>query len=120
MLSKKSISSNITIVALILLLIFLANIKYKQWKNQKAIEVQKENILAQTNALNKKSNELNESLEYLNSVAFKERVAREQLNLKKEGETVYTFGNPGEQISETLNSNKKISNFEKWWTYFFN
>ena len=119
MLSKKTISSRLAIITLIVLLIFLADLKYKQWKNQQEIEKQKSNLLAQADTLQKKNNELNQSLQYLNSPSFKERVAREQLNLKKDGEVVYSFGDAPDQTMEKSKQETKIPNPQKWWDYFF-
>lgn len=119
MLSKQTISSKITIFGLIIFLIFMANLKYKQYKNQKAIETQKRSLLAQTESLQKKNNELNESLQYLNSTSFKERVAREQLNLKKDGEIVYSFGTEKNVEQVIQNTEQANSNFQKWWNYIF-
>ncbi len=119
MLSKKTISSRLAIATLIILLIFLVDLKYKQWKNQQEIEKQKQNLLAQADTLQKKNNELNQSLQYLNSPSFKERVAREQLNLKKDGEIVYSFGDAPDQAPQNTPPEIKTSNVQKWWDYFF-
>lgn len=119
MLSKKTISSKIAITGLLILLIFLAELKFKQWKNQREIEKQKYSLLAQAGSLQKKNQELNESLRYLNSPNFKERVAREQLNLKKDGEIVYSFGDAPEKTTGDTEQSNKISNPQKWWDYFF-
>ncbi|HVY68202.1 MAG TPA: septum formation initiator family protein, partial [Patescibacteria group bacterium] len=68
----------------------------------------------------KKNDELNQSLQYLNSPSFKERVAREQLNLKKEGETVYGFSEADSASSTALAvPTDGLSNPAKWWNYFF-
>lgn len=119
MLNKKTISSKLAIIGLVILLIFLADLKYKQWKNQQEIEKQKQSLLAQADTLQKKNNELNQSLQYLNSPSFKERVAREQLNLKKDGETVYSFGDPSPQAPDGHERTDKSTNLQKWWNYFF-
>lgn len=97
----------------------MAKIKYTQWKNQNEIEKQKFNLLSQNEILTKRNNELTQSLKYLNSTSFKERVAREELNLKKEGEVVYSFGNEKENTELTPKQTDGVSNFEKWWNYFF-
>ena len=119
MLSKQQLSSKIAIFGLLILLVFLGNLKYKQWKNQLEIEKQKQNLQSEADALEKKNNELNQSLQYLNSPSFKERVAREQLNLKKDGETVYSFGDAATSSGLSLQTDGKTHNAQKWWNYFF-
>jgi len=118
MLSKQAISSNIAIAALLLLLLFLGRSKFKQWQDQREITRQKETLQAQADAQQKKNDELNQSLQYLNSSGFKERVARQQLGLKKQGEQVYSFTDaPAAQTDSQQPA--KANNFKKWWDYFF-
>ena len=118
MFSKTALSSKIAILALLILAGFFGNLKFKQWQSQKQIEQEKQKLQSQAEALQKKNDELNLSLSYLNSPDFKERVARQQLNLKKQGETVYTFGdlpgNAGLDEAEQKNGNAK-----KWRDHFF-
>jgi cell division protein FtsB len=115
---KQALTTKVAVFGLLALLLFLGDLKYKQWQSQKEIEKQKQNLLAQADQLQKKNDELNQSLEYLNSESFKERVARQQLNLKKQGETTYSFGDapaPGGSNS----SQPRVKNAQKWWNYFF-
>ncbi len=117
---KILLSSKITLAILAVFLGFLCNIKYKQWASQKAIEKEKTSLALQADQLDKKNQELDQSLSYLNSQSFKERVARQQLNLKKDGETVYNFSNP--QVSpgdDGANQKSGKSNIQKWWEYFY-
>ena len=115
---KEKISSGLAIAALLLLALFLGNLKYQQYRDQRQIEQQKQNLQQQADALQKKNNQLTQSLEYLNSTDFKESVARQQLDLKKEGEQVYSFSNAAETAASGAEA--KGSNFKKWWSYFFN
>jgi cell division protein DivIC len=117
MISKTALSSKITILALLGLLVFLGNIKFKQWKDKQEIEKEKQNLLVQADLLQKKNTELSQSLQYLNSPSFKERVARQQLGLKKDGETIYSFGET--QVLTSAENTPKESNTKKWWNYFF-
>ena len=120
MISKQAISSKIAICGLLILLLFLADLKYRQYQAQREIQQQSQSLQKQADALQKKNDQLNQSLSYLNSPDFKERVAREDLGLKKSGETVYSFGSAqtgnNTQIPQTQD---KPSNFQKWWNYFF-
>lgn len=118
MISKQTLSSKLAIAALLILLLFLADLKYKQWQSQKEIEKQKLALLEQADSLQKKNDELNQSLQYLSSPDFKERVARQQLSLKKDGETVYSFGALPEASAPDANIQTE-PNAKKWWDYFF-
>lgn len=119
MLTKQTLSSKAAIFALLILFIFLGNLKYKQWKSQREIEKQKQTLLKQADDKQKKNDELNQSLQYLNSPSFKERVARQELNFKRDGETVYSFGNSAAANQDTSGQNNKQTNIKKWWGYFF-
>ena len=119
MLSKAKISSKVAITAMLILAVFLGLQEFKQLSNQKKIETQKKALQEQADALTKKNEDLNESLQYLNSPNFKERVARQQLNLKKEGETVYSFADASLENSLPNSAQAKQGNITKWWNYFF-
>ena len=116
LLAKKS-----TFFLLILVLIFLGSLKFKQWKSQRAIDLEKESLIEQTQKLEQKNKEFKDSLSYLSSGSFKEKVAREQLNLKKQDELVFSFT---ESLGATTSTSSEIilksSNFEKWIQYFKN
>jgi cell division protein FtsB len=117
---KNLLSSKLSVLLLLILLVFLGSIKYEQWKSEKAIEGEKENLYLQEQQLQKKNQDLSNSLEFLKSQDFKERVAREQLNLKKEGEMVFTFSDqtPSEEYNGSEQTPKE--NYpQKWWNYFF-
>ena len=121
MISKASLSSKFAIISLFTLLIFFANLKYKQWKNQQAIEKEKQNLTLEAETFNKKNQDLSNSLTYLTSESYKEKIARIQLNMKKDGEIAYSFSQANTSIPDTLPSTpiQTGSNFQKWWVYFF-
>ena len=85
------------------------------------MEKEKQKLAQQAQGLEQKNKELSDSLLYLNSSGFKERVARQQLNLKKQGEVVYNFGQNtgGVNTQETDQGVNKSGNFQKWLEYFF-
>ena len=117
---KVLLSSKITIITLLALLLFLGSLKYRQWQGQQAIENLKISLEQQAGAAEKKNQELQQSISFLNSADFKERVARSELNLKKDGELVYNFS----PVSENSNSQAGAAapsqtNPQKWWNYFF-
>jgi len=121
MTAKQILSSKIAIGLLIILLAFLANSKYKQWQQVRAINALKADLLRQADVQQKKNQELTDSINFLNSGDFKEQVARQQLNLKKNGEVVYNFtqGDDASATSAVAGASITASNPQKWWGYFF-
>ncbi len=118
MLSKQNLSSKIALVSLLALLVFFSDLKFQQWRSQRLIELQRQSLQDQADALQKQNDELSQSLAEINSPDFKESIAREQLGLKKQGEIAYGFTD-----NTTTPQNESISgqpsNFKKWWNYFF-
>jgi len=118
---KNVLSSQVAATVLIALLAILANLKYKQWKDEMAVEKLKNDLLQQADSQQKKNKELSSSIQYLNSSNFKEQVARTQLNLKKDGEVVYTVSeNQTATVTAAHIADHGGSNAKKWWNYFFN
>lgn len=118
---KRLLSSKLVIGLLVILLAFLGNVKYRQWKIKQAIEKEKQDLSQQAANLEKKNTELSQSLSYLNSGGFKERVAREQLGLKKDGEQVFDFSSAGAPPADQAGTAGAggQSNFQQWLNYFF-
>lgn len=115
----KGTSSKFFFIALISSAIFFAKQEYSQYKSQKAIESEKNKITAQIKELNEKNDQLKQSLTYLNSNSFKERLAREQLNLKKPDEQIFSFSETAAQADSNPEEKTEISNPKKWFQYFF-
>jgi len=116
---KSKLSSKIAIFGLLVLLAFLADWKYKQWNSENLIQEQKNSLQQQADILQKKNDELSQSLQYLNSDSFKESVARQQLNLKKQGEVEYTFADQPAAAPLPAKDSSGGSNPKKWLDYFF-
>lgn len=119
MISKKTLSSKISLILLFALMLFLGNLKFKQVQGQKEIERQKSSLQKQADSLQKQNDELNQSLQYLNSPDSKEKVARQQLNYKKQGEIVFGFADTNISQTAPAQDTKNTGNFKKWWNYFF-
>ncbi len=117
---KQILSSKIVLVLLAALSLFFGNLKYQQYRQQQAIEKEKQSLTSQEQQLTKNNQQLSDSLTYLTSDDFKQRVARVQLNMKKDGEVVYNFTDaPAEQNPQTGAAATGSSNPQKWWNYFF-
>lgn len=115
------LKSRLVLGGLLLLLAALAANEYKQYTRRRAIEKEIQSIIAQGEALQAKNRQLSDSLNYLNTDSYKERLAREQLNLKKPGEIVVNFSNlkARPQNSDAQAQNGPKQNAAKWWNYFF-
>ena len=102
--------------ALILLAIVFV-LELRQWQQRHAIDKEIEALITQEKQLEQKNKDLEQSLQYFASNDYKEKLAREQLGLKKEGEIVINFPNLNNQSTE--NQQSKLSNPQKWWQHFF-
>ena len=120
MISKYLLSSKLALVCLTALLLLLGNTKYQQWKKEAAIEDEKKRLTEQQDQLMKKNKEFSDSLQYLTSDDFRDRAARQQLNLKKNGEIVYNFTVAAATATPlAVADTETASNPAKWWKYFF-
>lgn len=83
-----------------------------------------EKVKSEINTLERKNKELSGLVEYLNTDAFKEIQARQNLGMQKDGETAVSIESLPDNATnevELVNNNdvKDKSNMEKWWQYFF-
>lgn len=114
----------IAIIVLVLMGLFLGKVihqKYEVTQEIKAIEEKKEGLVQE-------NEKLGDLLEYLKTDTYKDRVAREDLGLQQEGETVVVI-NEGEDVlqpEEDLlldappeEQTAYIPTYRKWWDYFF-
>jgi cell division protein FtsB len=114
------LTSTGAIVALIGVSLLLGRQQYTQWQQRKNINKEIDKLKAQQAQLQKENDQLTKSLSFLNTPAYKEQIARQQLNLKKDGELVVNFPDQAISSEATQSANQKSSsNFEKWWTYLF-
>jgi len=100
-------------------------------KHQQDQEVQKEinTLMEQAESLENKSTKLSEKIEYFKTSDFKEKLAKEKLNYKKEGEEMVvikpsTLADQREEsiVAEGVSDRQEeseIPNYKKWWNYFF-
>lgn len=98
---------------------------YRNYEINREIRVIKENV----KNLELRNKELTSLLEYFETDSFREREARQKLNLQKEGEIAVAIPSSRSntidlkkiaQLSEQGNQpNQNPSNPIKWWNYFF-
>lgn len=116
---KFNLGSKISLIILAVLLVFLADLRYTQFKSQRDVSAQTAQLQAQADSLQKQNDALSQMLQQVSSPDFKERAARQQLGLKQQGETVYGFTDSGASPAGPGNSAPGASDFRKWWNYFF-
>jgi|SRR6185503_15230558 len=116
---KTLAKSKIVLVALILIAAFFVQLHYRQWQKRKSVEEQIHKLTLQEQEIEKANKDIAESLTYLQSAGYKERAAREQLGLKKEGEIVVKFDEQQGDANTTTQPQSKTANIEDWIAYFF-
>lgn len=84
------------------------------WQRRDVVDVRKRE-LAKIQAEN---NTLQDKLKDMGSDAYVERVARDQLGMIKEGETIVMLPEGAVQGRES-GEEKNIPNWKKWWSLFF-
>ncbi len=113
----KWLTSRWTMLILAIVLLSVGGLELNQWHKRTQIQHEIDQIVQQQQDLEQKNQDLATSLDLLNTKDYKEKIAREQLNLKKEGEIVVNFSQA--QNQEGTTNQKIVSNAQKWWQYFF-
>lgn len=114
----------ITFVGFIIL-IFVALALGKEIYRRYQINQEIESVKNEIERLEKRNQELQALVDYLNSDSYKEIQARQNLGLQKPGEQAVAVqpAPPNEDIALTPDATEEeranLSNPEKWWNYFF-
>lgn len=109
-----------------LLLIFMLSVVFRQIKDKRSVQKEISDLSGQAQSLQQKNADLKNLLNYLQTDAYKQKAAREQLALKRPGEVVYTFApqdqaNGAGAAAAAASGNGAVQNNPKnWWNYFFN
>lgn len=111
--------SKLFLGAVLVVLLGVFGLELQQWYQGHKINSEINHLRDEKADLEARNNALQQSLQYFSSDSYKEKLAREQLGLKKEGEIVLNYPpdgiiNPGEQKPTT-----KQSNPQKWWEFLF-
>jgi cell division protein FtsB len=117
---KKLLFSKPIIIVLILLIVFIGTLEFKQLRKRAKYNQEIAELQRQEQELVAKNKTLQDSLEYFNNEDYKEKIARQQLNLKKDGEIVVNFPATVPIAGEQDKPAAEPKNPEKWWNYFFN
>lgn len=116
---KKVLFSKVVIALLVVLVVSIGYLEFKQLSKRSKYNKEIEELQKQEQELISKNQALKDSLEYLNNDEYREKIARQQLNLKKDGEIVVNFPPAVSAPAEQDNTNKSETNPKKWWRYFF-
>ncbi len=94
-------------------------LEYKQYADRKAIDKEIAELRAEEQKLLENNQRLQQSISFLSSPEYQEKLARMQLNLKKEGEIVVNFPAENQVIGQVQPQTQEQSNLLKWWEYIF-
>lgn len=116
-------------VAALLLVALIGVVVYKmlhQTERQSGINEEISNLQKQINRLEGENQDLNELISYLKTDDFKEKEAKDKLNLIKEGEQMVlvkegTLNKEGEMFDDKKTTELIVhrENCYYWWHYFF-
>lgn len=114
------INSKLVFTVLLLIFIGLLWLQFEQWRERRSINREISELQKQEQLLQQQNQQLEQSLKFFASDAYKEQVARQQLGLQKEGEIAINFPKPGELLPEvTADPTVQKSNPHKWWSFLF-
>jgi len=113
-------------------IIFLSAPAFREFRRTKAIDREISSLQSEANKIDTKNNLLKEKIAYLKSGDYKERVAKDRLNLRNPGEKIIVVqpkmsgndkqsDNSEEAKSKMISDDgvKKLSNFQKWYMFLF-
>lgn len=123
---KKTVLFFITIIigiSLTFLILFLAS---KEAARNQEIEKEIETFKQEAEKIKRNNLELEEKISYFETLEYQEKIAKEKLNLQKEGENVVIV-KPVPEPKENEIQDKipepaeeiKLPVYKKWWNYFF-
>ncbi len=104
------------LLAVVLVMVSLIATKILVQKNQIDSEIKK--LQTQADTIHKNNEQLSGLIDYFATSQYQEKQAREQLNLKKEGEYVVVLP-PDNQDPEAGTTKAEQSNLHQWFAYFF-
>ncbi|MEZ4180449.1 MAG: septum formation initiator family protein [Candidatus Doudnabacteria bacterium] len=115
----KSLYSKSLLVVMVIIALVVGSLEFKRWKERKAVDQEIQSLVEQEQLLKSQNQELTESIQFLSSPEYQEKLARLQLNLQKEGEIVVSFPTEPENTSINTQETNHQNNIIKWWNYIF-
>ncbi len=123
---KKSILLIILFIVVFFAGVFVVYSAFNELSQNSQIEKEIESLKREAEKIQKNNTELREKIAYFETPEFQERIAKEKLNLQKEGENVVIVkhnSSSREEFKENTPSQNHLSpeipNWKKWWRYFF-
>jgi cell division protein FtsB len=104
---------------------------FGEFQKKQKIESEINALKSEAERLSQKNSELLERITYFESRDFKEKEAKDKLNLQDPSESLVLIKpSPSKEMNEidqnqkiafnkTENTNQNLSNPQKWWNYFF-
>ena len=111
--------SKLFLGAVIIVLLGVFALELQQWQQRRQINAEINHLKAEQAELEARNNALQQSLQYFASNNYQEKLAREQLGLKKEGELVINFPPGGIPSGPEEEPAAEQTNLQKWWQYLF-
>lgn len=115
----KIFHSKLFLAAVLIVLLGVFALELQQWLQRHKINTEISHLKQEQADLEARNNALQQSLQYFSSDTYKEKLAREQLGLKKEGEIVINFPANGISHNDEKEIQKPQPNPQKWWQYLF-
>ncbi len=115
----KIFHSKLFLSGVLIVLLGVFALELQQWQQRHKVDTEINHLKAEQAELEAKNKALQESLQYFSSESYKEKLAREQLDLKKEGEIVVNFPTDGIPKSDEPKAEGPRTNPQKWWQYIF-
>lgn len=114
------LKSKLSTIALVLAFGAVAFVTVELYMQKRQVDSEISRLENQSNTLKKGNQQLSELIKYLDTEEYKEREAREKLNLKRPGEQVVVLPEDSSsgQVASIQTDNQP--NPQKWFTYFFN
>jgi cell division protein FtsB len=101
---------------LVLVMIMTARIL----SQKREIDSQISKLQSEADKIKSNNNQLSNLIKYLNTPDYKDKEAREKLNLKKDGEFVVVLPDSRSTSGTTQTTAKpEVSKFKQWFNYFF-
>lgn len=84
-----------------------------------AVDRQIAQLQSRADQIRGQNDQLSDLVKYLNTDQYREKAAREQLNLKKDGEFVVAIPQNQQEQVASASTEINLSNPQKWYNYFF-
>ncbi len=117
---RQFLNSKFATILLVGVLGLIMVITAKMLVQKRVIDREVGKLQKQSERIKKDNEQLGSLIQYLNTPEYKEKEAREKLNLAKEGEHVVVL--PSGDVSgnsTTTESETKDANYKLWFNYFF-